>query len=124
MKKVVPFFLFMAVMLFNTFMVHSLKHDRLPFLSTKSVEAMAWEEMNNPNWLAMRLVIVDCLCLSNSLVGETIQCSYLAPSQNENCSEYQQGFDRCYDYGHIGTVPLNCASFIWLSLDGEWYIHP
>ena len=127
MKKVVPFFLFMAVMLFNTFMVHSLKHDRLPFLSTKSVEAMAWEEMDNPIWEETKLINVDCACFSECgyeyAVGETLQCTYYDVVQNVSCNNSLHGLNKCYEMGQLGIRPL-CDTFIWCDLDGVLYIHP
>ncbi len=130
MKKFVPLFLFLAVVLVNAFMVYSLKHDRLPFLNTKSVEAMAWEEMINPYWEDMKLFRTECTCLvatafgyqPGALSGETLRCSYYDTS-GESCGNNQQGLGRCYANGQIGTTPL-CDLFIWLDADGTWYIHP
>ena len=133
MKKIFPFFLFLAVMLFNAFMVHSLKHEKVPFLNTKSVEAMAWEEMINPNWSDMRIFSTDCKCLplpeddsGEILQGETLQCSYYFTSSNtETCGDSQHGLGRCYQIRSLCSIPL-CDRFIWMDVDSvaTWYIHP
>ena len=131
MKKFVPLFLFLAVVLVNAFMVYSLKHDRLPFLNTKSVEAMAWEEMINPNWSAMRIFNADCYCASGGDSGETLQCSYFAPTDKEPCGDSQHGLDRCYEFGQMGIESL-CETFYWWdpfeitieNPDGVLYYHP
>ena len=124
MKKIVPFFLFLAVVLVNAFMVYSLKHDRLPFLNMKIVEAMAWEEMVNPYWDGMRLILTECRCFDGQ-IGQTLQCSYYADMSYESCGDGQHGLDRCYYFGQIGIRPL-CDTFIWLDVDPveTWYIHP
>ena len=122
MKKFVPLFLFLAVVLVNAFMVYSLKHDRLPFLNTKSVEAMAWEEMDNPNWEAMRLINADCRCADSNACGETLQCSYFADTSNESCGDGQHGLDRCYEFNHMGIRSL-CDDFYWYDIDSEWTEH-
>ena len=131
MKKIAFYSFLLAIMLFNAFMVHSLKHDRLPFLNTKSVEAMAWEEMINPNWSYMGLFRADCDCLSSEdnpdeiLHGETLQCSYYAlPPQYEPCGDNQHGLDRCYSFLGVGLTSL-CDRFIWRDADGMTeYYHP
>ncbi len=123
MKKFVPLFLFLAVVLVNAFMVHSLKHNRLPFLNTESVEAMAWEEMDNPYWEGMRIIRTICKCNGDSPRGETLQCSYLADTGAESCGDGQHGLDRCYENNHIGITPL-CDVFSWQDEDGTWYWHP
>ena len=130
-EKVVPIFLFMAVMLFNAFMVHSLKHEKVPFLNMKSVEAMAWEEMDNPYWEGMRLIRTICICNDSGNTGETLQCSYLADTGAESCGDGQHGLDRCYENGQIGVRSL-CETFSWWEPNyttpehpfGAWIYHP
>ena len=124
MKKLSLYLFLLTVVLVNAFMVYSLKHDRLPFLNTKSVEAMAWEEMINPYWEGMRLIHTVCECDGNGGEGVTLQCSYFADMSNESCGDGQHGLDRCYEKNHLGITPL-CDTFSWLDADLEtWYHHP